>query len=224
VSYLDELGPDSRLIITSDRHMLDGKVEKIYMVKKWKFKESLQLFSLGAFKQRHVKEGFEHLSKRAVEYAGGIPLVLKVLGSYFYSREPDFWESELNHLENNVESLSKIDKVLKWSFDVLTTREKKIFLDIAFFFKDENKDFVTRILDACGFNATGGIQLLEEKSLVTISNGHRIQMHHLLQKVALQMVRCKKYCIRRDPEERSRLCDIEEVRDVFKSREVIEER
>ncbi|MCH83284.1 TMV resistance protein N-like, partial [Trifolium medium] len=217
--YLDELGPDSRLIITTkNRHVLVGRVDEIHPVKMWKFQESLKLFSLGAFKQEHPKEGYEILSKRAVAYAKGIPLALKVLGSHLFSREPDIWDSELTHLEKNVQSLSKIEKVLKVSYDGLTTREKEIFLDIAFFFNDEKKDFVTRILDACGFNATSGIKLLEEKALVTISNSNRIQMHDLLKKLALQIVRYKEYCLRRGPEERSRLCDTEEVRDVFKSR------
>ncbi|XP_012574085.1 disease resistance-like protein DSC1 [Cicer arietinum] len=216
--YLDELGQDSRLIITTrNRHMLNGRVHVQYKVKKWKLDESLKLFSLGAFKQSHPKEGYEDLSKRAVAYAGGIPLALKVLGSYFHSRDSDFWESELNHLVNNGESLSKIEKVFKGSYNELTQREKEIFLDIAFFFKEENKDFTTRILNACGFNATGGIKLLQEKALVTISNSGRIQMHDLLQKVALQIVQCKKNCSRKDPGERSRLCDIKEIRDVFKS-------
>jgi adenylate kinase len=223
-SYLDELGPDSRIIITTrNRHMLDGRrVDGIYMVKEWKIQESLKLFSLGAFKQGHPNEGYELLSKRAVSYAGGIPLALKVLGSHLYSRKPDFWESELKHLENNVESLDKIEKVLKRSYDGLKTiREKEIFLDIAFFFNNESKDFSTRILDACGFDATSGIKLLEEKALVTISNNNKIQMHDLLKKLALKIVRYKEPSIR--PGERSRLCDTEEVRDVFKSEKVIKE-
>lgn len=223
-SYLDELGSDSKLIITTrDSHMLDGRVDKIYEIKKWQLWESLELFSLGAFKQRHPKEGYERLSERAVAYAGGNPLALRVLGSHFHSREANFWESELSHLENNESSLSKIEKVLKGSYDGLTTREKEIFLDIAFFFKDENKDFITRILDACGLNATSGIKLLEEKALVTISNSNRIQMHDLLQKMALKIVRYNTDFTRRDPRERSRLCDIEEVCDLFKSNKVIKQ-
>ncbi|GAU33923.1 hypothetical protein TSUD_357220 [Trifolium subterraneum] len=169
--------------------MLHGRVDGIYMVEKWKFQESLKLFSLGAFKQRHPKE------------------------------EPIFWESELKHLENNVESLSKIEKVLKRSYDGLTIREKEIFLDIVFFYNNVNKGFCMRILDACGFDALSGIKLLEDKALVTISRSYTIQMHDLLKKLALQIVRYQKYCIPRSPEERSRLRDTEEVRDVFKSSE-----
>ncbi|MCI10323.1 TMV resistance protein N-like, partial [Trifolium medium] len=109
-SYLDELGPDSKLIITTrNSRILGGRVDKICMVKEWNFEESLKLFSLGAFKQEHPKEGYERLSKRAVEYAGGIPLALKVLGSHLYSIKFNSWESELKHLEKNVESLSEVD-------------------------------------------------------------------------------------------------------------------
>ncbi|GAU33915.1 hypothetical protein TSUD_357140 [Trifolium subterraneum] len=78
---LDDLGPNSRLIITArDRHTLRGRVDVIYEVTKWKFEESLRLFSIGAFKQNHPKDSYNLLSQRAVAYAGGVPLALKVLG------------------------------------------------------------------------------------------------------------------------------------------------
>ncbi|KAJ1420332.1 P-loop containing nucleoside triphosphate hydrolase [Sesbania bispinosa] len=212
---LGDLGPHSRLIITTrDRHTLSTRVDEIYEVTKWKFSESLKLFSLGAFNQSHPKEGYERLSERAVAHAGGIPLALKVLGLHFRSRNIKFWESELSYLENKEESYDEIREVLQVSYKGLTRREKEIFLDIAFFFKDENKDFVIRILDACGFNATSGIEILQDKALVTISNRNRIQMHDLLQKMAFDIVREESS---RDPRKRSRLRDTEEVRDVLKN-------
>jgi len=221
---LDDLGPNSRLIITArDRHTLRGKVDVIYEVTKWNFEESLRLFSLGAFKQNHPKEGFKLLSQRAVAYAGGVPLALKILGSHFYSRSPEFWEPELKNLENKGESLRGIQEVLKVSYNGLTVREKEMFLDIAFFFKDEKRDFVTRILDACGFNAAAGIVTLEDKALITISYDNKIQMHDLLQQMAFDIVRQKKDRTSRDPEKCSRLRDIKEVCDVLKNSKVIKE-
>ncbi|KAJ1420330.1 disease resistance protein [Sesbania bispinosa] len=59
-------------------------------------------------------EGYEGLSKRAVAYAGGIPLALDVLGSHLLSRNAEFWDSELSYLENNEESLGEIQKVLQF--------------------------------------------------------------------------------------------------------------
>jgi len=221
---LDDLGPNSRLIITArDRQTLKGKVDVIHEVRNWNFEESLRLFSLGAFKQNHPKEGYKLLSQRAVAYAGGVPLALKVLGSHFYSRSPEFWEPELKNLENKGESLHGIQEVLKVSYNGLTVREKEMFLDIAFFFKDEKRDFVTRILDACGFNAASGLVTLEDKALITISCDNKIQMHDLLQQMAFDIVRQKKDRTSRDPEKCSRLRDIKEVCDVLKNSKVIKE-
>ncbi|MCH94176.1 disease resistance protein, partial [Trifolium medium] len=215
---LDDLDPNSRLIVTTrDRHTLRRNVDEIYEVTNWNFQKSLRLFCLGAFKQIYPKEGYKLLSQRAVVYAGGVPLALKVLGSHFYSRSPEFWEPELKNLENKGESLHGIQEVLKVSYNGLSVREKEMFLDIAFFFKDEKRHFVTRILDACGFNATSGIDVLEDKALITISNVNKIEMHDLLQQMAFDIVRQKKDRTTRDPRKCSRLRDIEEVCDAFKN-------
>jgi len=214
---LDDLGPKSRLIITTrDRHTLSGKVDEIYEVKTWKLKDSLKLFSLGAFKQSHPLKGYEYFSERAVEYAGGVPLVLKVLGSHFHSRKPKFWESELNYYESKGGDFHEIQEVLRASYKGLSWREKEMFLDIAFFFKGEDKDFVMRILNAFGFNATSGIEILEDKTLITISNNNRIQMHDLLQKMAFNIVQ-EEYNARG---ERSRLMDAKDILDVLRYNKV----
>jgi adenylate kinase family enzyme len=203
---LVHLGSNSRLIVTArDRNILNKRVDQIYEITKWDFEESLRLFSLGAFKQNHPKEGYKLLSQRVVAYAGGVPLALKVLGSHFYSRNLEFWEPELKILENKGESLHEILEVLKVSYNGLTEREKEMFLDIAFFFKDEQRDFVTRILDAYGFNAISGIDMLKDKALITISYGHKIQMHDLLHEMAFDIVRKKKDRTSRDPRKCSRL-------------------
>lgn len=209
---LGDLGPNSRLIITArDRHTLSGKVDEIYEVKTWKLKDSLKLFSLRAFKQDHPLKGYERFSERAVECAGGLPLALHVLGSHFHDRDVEFWESQLNWYENKGEAFPDIQNVLRVSYDGLSWRQKELFLDIAFFFKGENKDFVTRILDACGFNATSGIEILKDKALISISNNSRIQMHDLLQKMAFDMVQ-EEY---NDRGKRSRLRDAKDISDVL---------
>ncbi|CAI8607979.1 unnamed protein product [Vicia faba] len=175
------------IITTRDRQLLNERVHKIYEVKQWEDKESLELFSLEAFKQSHPRKGYEDLSQRAVAYAGGIPLALKVLGSNLRSKGTDFWESTFRKL--NKFPKQEIQKVLKVSYDGLDRLEKKIFLDIAFFFKGEKKDHVIRILNACGLEASSGIEVLEDKALITISNGNRIQMHDLLKKMGSDIMR-----------------------------------
>ncbi|XP_022642085.1 putative disease resistance protein At4g11170 isoform X2 [Vigna radiata var. radiata] len=206
------LDPNSKLIITTrDKQLLEGRVDQIYEVKKWETRASLKLFCLEAFKKRHPKRGYESLSESAVEYAGGVPLALKVLGSYLRSKGINFWESTIRKL--SMYPNERIQKVLEVTYTGLHDLEKNIFLDIVFFFKEKQKDHVITILDACGFEATSGIEILADKALLTISYRKIIHMHDLLQQMGLEIVRQESSG---DPGRRSRLKDKE-------AREVIEE-
>ncbi|XP_057990199.1 disease resistance protein RPV1-like [Hevea brasiliensis] len=129
----------SRLIVTSrDWQVLKNVCsrEGIYEVEKLVDYEDLKLFSLHAFKQNHPKEGYMELSLKAISYAGGNPLALTVLGSHLFDMGIEEWKSELKKLKGG--SLMKIQDILKTSYDGLERNEKKIFLDIACFFKWEN--------------------------------------------------------------------------------------
>jgi dephospho-CoA kinase len=209
---LHGLGANSKLIFTTrDRQTLIGRVDKIHEVTKWSLEDSLNFFIFEAFKQSHPKKGYESVLKHAVAYAGGSPLALKVLGSHFYSRSPAFWESELNYLKNKGECFGEIQQVLQVSYNGLGNQEREIFLDIAFFFEGEDKAFATKILHASGFNASNGIEILEDKALITISNRNKIQMHDLLQKMAFDIVRNDQGL------KHSRLRSIEQFRSVLKN-------
>ena len=74
-----------------------------------------------------------------------------------------------------------------------------------------------RILNACGFFATSGLKVLEDKALITISDGKRIQMHNLVQDMGLNIVRQDI----KDPGKRSRLRDTNEVSDVLQFRKKV---
>ena len=65
--------------------------------------------------------------------------------------------------------------------------EKKIFLDIACFFKGEDKDRVTNILRTPHYKPSIDIDVLVEKSLITIIK-RRLYMHDLLQELGRQIV------------------------------------
>ncbi|XP_057455151.1 disease resistance protein RPV1-like [Lotus japonicus] len=188
-----DLGENITLIVTTrDRQLLIERVDKIYEVNKRNDEESLELFCLNAFKKSHPQEGYKDLSDRAVHYAKGIPLALKVLGSHLLSKNHKFWESTLRKLEKYPDV--KILNVLKVSYDGLDEPAKQIFLDIAFFFKNKDKHMAVGILDGCDFFATSGIDVLVDKALITISYNNSIQMHDLQQDVASDIVR--KECLR----------------------------
>ncbi|XP_028755597.1 TMV resistance protein N-like [Neltuma alba] len=206
-------GPGSRFIVTSkDKQVLTaGGVHAIHEVKELGPKESLKLFSLNAFKKSHPEQGYEELSQRAVGYAKGLPLALKVVGSSLCSRDRGTWESTLRKLERYPDP--QIQDVLKTSYDGLDDVLRDVFLDIAFFYKGEDKDHVIRLLDASNLFAAYGIEGLLDKALISISNDKVIQMHDLIQEMGWEIVRqeCKE-----NPGRRSRLKDFEEVYDVLK--------
>lgn len=173
----------SRIIITTrDRHTLTtyGVGEShVYQVEELGKEEALKLFQSRAF-GKHQQQmgggggGYGELLDHAMEYAKGVPLALKVLGSFLFGRSKDEWESALNRLKECPQK--EVQQVLRISYDALDWKEKEIFMDIACFFKGKDINDVTKILDSCGFHPKIGISVLVEKSLVTVS-GNKLQMH-----------------------------------------------
>ncbi|CAL1409765.1 unnamed protein product [Linum trigynum] len=204
-------GPGSRVIITSrDGHLLTAHgVDETYEAKTLNGDEALMLFSWHAFKQDCPFTGYSELSNRAVGYAKGLPLALKVLGSFLYGRNVSAWNSAIERL-NKIPNRKIVD-VLEISFDALEETEKKIFLDIACFFKGIDKHETINILDSCSFHAEIGIQVLIDKSLISVSQ-NRLAMHDLLQLMGREIVR------RESPEEpgkRSRIWTYEDASHVL---------
>ncbi|PNY11224.1 disease resistance protein (TIR-NBS-LRR class) [Trifolium pratense] len=74
-------GSRSRIIITTrDKHIPRGnRVDKVYTMKEMFESESIELFSWNAFKQASPRNDFVGISRKIVEYSGGLPLALEVL-------------------------------------------------------------------------------------------------------------------------------------------------
>ncbi|KAK8312804.1 hypothetical protein V6Z12_D01G066800 [Gossypium hirsutum] len=186
---INDFGLGSRIIITTrDEHLLKiYGVDDVYNPSKLNAKEALLLFSLKAFKSETPAMEFFELSKRVVEYANGLPLAFEVFGSFLSGRSDEAqWRSAIKRLkkESNKEILDR----LQISFDGLEQSEKVIFLDVACFFKGEDKDMVTKILNGCGFFLDIGIDVLIKKSLVTIDEDNKLSMHDLLQEMGRKIV------------------------------------
>ena len=207
VGSRDWFCPGSRIIITTrDKHLLDVHgVDETYEAKELNYEDSIELFSRYAFKKSSLEDEYKNLLNHAIGYAKGLPLALKVLGVFLYSKTVPEWESSLRKLEKKLPM--EIESVLKISFDGLDDMEKDIFLDIACFFKGKDKDFVSRILDGCNFYAESGIRVLVDKGLLTISN-NKLDMHGLLQHMGWEIVR--KQCLK-EPGRRTRLWEGEDV-------------
>ncbi|KAJ9675910.1 hypothetical protein PVL29_024736 [Vitis rotundifolia] len=203
-------GSGSRIIITTrDRHLLTcQEVDAIYEVKELDNDEALELFCLYAFRHKHGIEDFRQLCGHALDCTSGLPLALKVLGSSLYTKGIHEWKSELDKLKQFPNK--EVQNVLKTSFEGLDDNEQNIFLDIAFFYKGHDKDFVGDILDSCGFFFGIGIRNLEDKSLITILE-NKLCMHDLLQEMGWEIVKQKSKVLG----ERSRLRVHEDINHVL---------
>jgi len=213
------LGSGSTVIVTTrDKHVLiSAGIDKIYEVKTMNSRNSLRLFSLNAFNKVSPKDGYVELSKRATDYAKGIPLALKVLGSLLSCKSEIEWDcalAKVKKMPNN-----KIDSIFRMSFNELDETEQNIFLDIACFFKGRERNSITKILNECGFFAEIGICHLLDKALIRVDSENCIQMHGLIQEMGKQIVREESL---KNPGQRSRLCDPKEVYDVLKNNRVRE--
>ena len=209
----DWFGLGSRIIITTrDVQLLRNRVDSIYKVEELNFDEAAQLFHLNAFKRNSCTTDFTELSKRVVSYAKGIPLALKVFGSFFNCQVKEKWECALKKLENNPKK--KIHQTLIISYDGLDEVQKAIFLDIVCFFKGNRRDFVERILD--NFFADTGIDDLVDKSLIDIVD-NKFKIHDLVQEMGWEIVRQQSI---NEPGKRSRLWTPKDVCHVFKNNTV----
>ncbi|XP_044512061.1 disease resistance-like protein DSC1 [Mangifera indica] len=210
---IDRFGPGSRVILTTrDRQVLCNLgVRNIYKVEGFKHHEALQLFCNFAFQQNDPPNDFLELSNTVVDYAKGNPLALKVLASSLHKKSKRDWESAVKKL--NKISNPKIHNILRISYDGLDREEQDIFLDIACFFKGEDRDRVIRILDGCYFSAHYGLSVLIDKSLITISSNNKLQMHDLLQEMGWEIVRKVSF---KEPGKHSRLWNPEDVCSILK--------
>jgi hypothetical protein len=106
-----------------------------------------------------------------------------------------------------------VQKKLKISYDGLNDDiERGIFLDIAFFFIGMDRNDVMDILNGCGLFAEIGISVLVERSLVTVDDKNKLEMHDLLRDMGREIIREKSP---KKLEKRSRLWFHEDVHDVF---------
>ena len=214
----DLFAPGSRIIITTrDKHLLatSGKGYSTYEVKELDDDEALVLFSMHAFQKSTPKEDYSKLANHFIYYAQGLPLALEIIGTALFGRTKPYWESALEKYEKILDK--NIQNVLQISYEGLEQVEQIIFLDITFFFKGLDREYVEAMLDSCNLHPDIGIRRLIEKCLVTIDQFDKLWMHDLVQQMGREIVR------RESPQllgTRSRLCCYEDAFEVLTKNKV----
>ncbi|KAK7262630.1 hypothetical protein RJT34_30205 [Clitoria ternatea] len=205
------LGAGSRIIIISrDEHILkEHEVDEIYKVQLLKYDNALQLFCRKAFKCDDIMAGYEGLTHHVLKYADGLPLAVKVLGSFLFGRDVCEWRSALTRMKK----IPKRDimDILRISFDALEYLEKEIFLDIACLFHRKMEIYLKKVLDFRGFHYDIGVGVLIDKSLLTRSEHGEILMHDLLRELGKSIVREN---FPKEPRKWSRLWDYKDFYNV----------
>ncbi|XP_020217582.1 TMV resistance protein N [Cajanus cajan] len=210
---LDWFGPGSRIIITTrDIHLLHVHgVEKTYEVEGLNQEEALELFSWNAFKRKQVNPDYLDISKRVLQHSNGLPLSLEIIGSDLYDKTEFEWKSALDTYERIPHE--DIQKILRVSYDGLKEFEKKIFLDIASFFKGYTISYVISMLySGRGYAPDYAIQVLIDKCLIKIDQDC-VKMHDLIEDMGREIVRLESSL---KPGERSRLWFSKDILRVFK--------
>ncbi|KAJ9676005.1 hypothetical protein PVL29_024807 [Vitis rotundifolia] len=207
----DWFGPGSRIIITArEKCLLISHGVDYYEVPKFNSSEAYEFIKRHSLKHELLRGDFMELSTSMIGYAQGLPLALKVLRPILFSMSKEESRNQVDKLKSTFSK--KIEEVLRINYDGLDNKEKNIFLDIACFFKAEDKDYVIEILDGCGFFPLCGIRTLIDKSLISIS-GNKFQMHDLIQEMGLEIVRQQSL---QELGKRSRLLFHEDISDVLK--------
>jgi hypothetical protein len=179
--------------------------------------QSLQLFSWHAFKDTKPAEDYIELSKDAVDYCGGLPLALEVIGACLSGEEKYIWKSEIDKLRRIPKH--DIQGKLRISFDALDGEElQNAFLDIACFFIDIKKEYVAKVLGArCGYDPEVDLETLRKRSLIKVNSIGEITMHDLLRDMGREVVRESSP---KEPGKRTRIWNQEDAWNVLEQQKV----
>ena len=205
--------PGSIIIITTrDKSTLKlDEINEIYTPLALDYHESMQLLSWHAFGKDHPKEDYVEFSKEVIYYAGGLPLALKVLGSFLSNKSTNEWEGALEKLR--VIPQDEIQKKLMVSFHSLSDTQRELFLDIACFFVGMEKGYAFKILQDSNLFLESELGVLIRRCLLTIDCSNRLTMHDMIIDMGREVV-CKESP--KVPGERSRLWFHGDVLDVLK--------
>ncbi|KAJ9551873.1 hypothetical protein OSB04_015918 [Centaurea solstitialis] len=170
-------------------------------------------YQMNAFRTKIPVQGYEDLSREVVSYAGGLPLTITVLASHLRGRSTCGWKGVLKSLKRMPKK--EVVDILELSYTTLEDDIKEIFLDIACMrLYNYSKHVVVITLESCGhFDARCGLDILKEKSLITISNdGEKVVMHDQIIEMGRNIIRRPH---RKEPHKHSHLWEKREIEHIL---------
>ncbi|CAK9236445.1 unnamed protein product [Sphagnum troendelagicum] len=171
----------------------DGKVVMKYLEEE----QARELFMFHAFgNANHVPtKEFKDICMKIIEGCEGLPLTLKVLGSFLCNiEELEIWEGVLNKLKigqsftggsDNEELWSK----LKISYDYLDEQHQNMFLDIACFLGGLKINTIYRMWSGDYLQRKLDFKNLKDRSLIQWEEGGILYIHEQLQNMGQRIAR-----------------------------------
>jgi hypothetical protein len=134
---------------------------------------------------------------KIIEACKGLPLSLKVLGSYLYNtKELEIWEGALRKLKSGQSFTGGNDNeelwsVLKISYDHLDKQHQNMFLDIACFLDGMKISTICRVWSGDYLNPKFELQNLQHRSLIQWAEDGILYIHEQLrdmgQNIAMEL-------------------------------------
>jgi energy-coupling factor transporter ATP-binding protein EcfA2 len=163
----------------------DGKV----VMKTLKEEEATKLFMFHAFgNANHVPtKDFKDICMKIIKACGGLPLSLKVLGSFLCNtKELEMWEGALSKLKSGKSLIGgndneKLWSVLKISYEDLDKQNQNMFLDIACFFGGLKISTICRAWNRDYEYPKFELRNLQHRSLIEWAEDGILYIHEQLQ-------------------------------------------
>ncbi|CAI0454568.1 unnamed protein product, partial [Linum tenue] len=186
---------------------------KLYEVGEMNAQFSLELFCKHAFKKNCPSQEYETLSQDIVSIAGGLPLFLEVVGRLLYGQAKEIWEDRLEQLRKV--SVRGVSERLKISYNALEYEAQQIFLDIACFYVNMNKEKPTYMWSDLKLFPITNINVLVQRSMIKIGDDNQFQIHDQLRDMGRAIVHEENI---EEPWMRSRIWDTEESVDLLRNK------
>jgi energy-coupling factor transporter ATP-binding protein EcfA2 len=173
----------------------DGKV----VMKSLEEEQARELFMFHAFGNANhdPTKDFKYICMKIIEVCGGLPLSLKVLGSFLCNvKELEIWEGALRKLKSGQSFTGGNDNeelwsVLKISYDHLDKQHQNMFLDIACFLDGMKISTICRVWSGDYLNPKFELQNLQHRSLIQWAEDGILYIHEQLrdmgQNIAMEL-------------------------------------
>ncbi|XP_039165493.1 disease resistance protein RPV1-like [Eucalyptus grandis] len=190
VGSLNWFGSGSRIIITTKyKLVLSGReVTETYDVTEMNHGDALKLFCRHAFAKDCPEHDYVDLSERIVSATGRLPLAFELAGSQLsmFQEQKEVWGALLEKLEKLPDN--DVQKKLKIHYELLSSSQRHIFLDIACFLVGEDKKIASYMWKELGLFPSLELEKLYLMSMIKIGDGDRMWMHDQLRKLGRQIV------------------------------------